>query len=214
MLAVARSIVQSANETKEGTWRRRTIFIPLRGKTLGIVGLGRIGRSVAVRAAAFGMRIMAHEAFPDLEFAGQHAVEYVSLETLLRQSDFVSLHAPMMRDTKELINRDTLALMKRGSVLINTVRGGLVREADLVEALKSGHLAGAGLDVLAVEPPPADHPLLALDNVIVSPHVSALDSQAVEDMSLAAVRNILDILAGKWPTGSLVNPDVQAAWKH
>jgi D-3-phosphoglycerate dehydrogenase len=212
LLAVARSIVPNANDTRQGIWRRRTIFIPMRGKTLGIVGLGRIGRSVAVRAAGFGLRLLAFEKFPDRQFAEKHAIQLVDLDTLLAQSDFVTLHTPMTAETKELINRRTLALMKPGSILINTARGPMVNEADLVEALKSGHLAGAGLDVLATEPPPAGHPLLALDNVVVSPHVSALDSQAVEDMSVAAARNILDIFAGKWPDGSLVNPDVKATW--
>jgi phosphoglycerate dehydrogenase-like enzyme len=213
LLAVARSIVQNANDTRKGIWRRRTIFIPMRGKTLGLVGLGRIGRSVAIRAAAFGLRLLAFETFPDLDFVNSHAIRLVDLDTLLAESDFVSLHTPMTKETQGLINARTLGLMKRGSLLINTARGGLVNEGDLLEALKSGHLAGAGLDVLATEPPPAGHPLLALDNVIVSPHVSALDSQAVTDMSVAAAQNILDLAAGNWPAGSVVNPDVKAAWK-
>jgi D-3-phosphoglycerate dehydrogenase len=213
LLAVARSVVQNANDTRKGNWRRRTIFIPLRGKTLGIVGLGRIGRSVAVRAAGFGLRLLAFEKFPDHEFLKKHAIQLVDLDTLLAESDFITLHTPMTAETAGLINRRTLACMKKGSVLINTARGGLVNEPDLVEALKSGHLAGAGLDVLASEPPPPDHPLLALDNVIVSPHVSALDSQAIEDMSTTAARNIVDIFSGNWPAGALVNPDVKSVWK-
>src|SRR4029077_2511646 len=98
------------------------------------------------------------------------------------------------------------------SVLINTARGALVNEPDLVEAIKSGHLAGAGLDVLATEPPPEDHPLLALDNVIVSPHIAAFDSQAIEEMAIDAARNILDLFAGKWPATSVVNPEVKPKW--
>lgn len=213
MLAVARSIVPNAIDTRQGNWRRRTFFIPLRGKTLGIVGLGRIGRSVAVRAAAFGMRLVAHEEAPDLDFARQYHVELVDLDTLLSQSDFVTLHAPMTPRTANLINRRTLGLMKPRSVLVNTARGGLVNEADLLAALKSGHLAGAGLDVLAVEPPPADHPFFALDNVVISPHVAALDEQAIVDMSVGAARNILDLLGGRWAAASLVNPEVEAAWR-
>ncbi len=212
MLAVARSIVSNAIDTRQGNWRRRSTFIPLRGKTLGIVGLGRIGRSVAVRASAFGMRVVAHEEFPNLEFAKTYDIRLVDLDTLLSLSDFVTLHVPMGPPTAGLINRNSLARMKPGSVLVNTSRGGLVNEADLLAALKSGHLAGAGLDVLAVEPPPADHPFFALDNVIISPHVAALDAQAIEDMSLGAAQNIVDLLSGKWPAGSLVNPDVKAAW--
>jgi phosphoglycerate dehydrogenase-like enzyme len=159
------------------------------------------------------MQILACEKFPDMQFVNRHGVQLVDLDTLLARSDFVSLHTPMSGETRELIDRRTLARMKSGSVLINTARGGLVNENDLLEALRSGHLAGAGLDVLATEPPPAGHPLLAMDNVIVSPHVAALDSQAVEDMAVAAARNILDVLHGTWPDGSLINPDVKATWK-
>ena len=142
LLAVARSIVQNANDTRQGIWRRRTIFIPLRGKTLGIVGLGRIGRSVAVRAAAFGLRLLAFEKFPDLDFVKSHAIELVDLDTLLSASDFVTLHMPMTSETKELINARTLKLMKRGSLLINTARGGLVNE-DRLAAVGDGDRAAA-----------------------------------------------------------------------
>jgi D-3-phosphoglycerate dehydrogenase/(S)-sulfolactate dehydrogenase len=213
LLSVARSVVPNAVDTRQGYWRRRSIMIPLRGKTLGIVGLGRIGRSTAVRAAAFGMRLLACETYPDREFAKTNNIELVDFDTLLSQSDFVTLHTPMSPETQEIINRKSLARMKPGSVLINTARGGLVNEADLLEALQSGHLAGAGLDVLAVEPPPPDHPLLALDNVIVSPHVSALDEQAIKDMALGAAENILDIYRGQWRLAGLLNPEVRDTWK-
>jgi len=213
MLAVSRSIVQSAVDTRQGHWRRRSVLIPLRGKTLGIIGLGRIGRSVAVRAAAFGMRLVACEKFPDREFAQKYAIELADLDRVLSLADFLTLHTPMSPDTQGLINRQTLSRMKRGSVLINTARGGLVNEPDLVEALKSGHLAGAGLDVLATEPPPSDHPLLKADNVVMTPHVSALDAQSLEDMAVGAAQNIVDLATGKWPAASLINSDVKAVWQ-
>lgn len=213
MLAVARTVVSGSVDIRQGNWRRRSISIPLRGKTLGIIGLGRIGRSVAVRAAAFGMRLCACEAQPDREFAQRYNVELVDLDALLSRSDFVTLHTPMVAETRELINARTLRLMKRGSVLVNTARGGLINEGDLLDALASKRLAGAGLDVLAIEPPPADHPLLALDNVVLSAHLAALDEQAVEDMATGAAQNILDILAGRWPAQGLLNPDVKAVWK-
>jgi phosphoglycerate dehydrogenase-like enzyme len=206
-------MVSGAVDARLGNWRRLSISIPLRGMTLGIVGLGRIGRSVAVRAAAFGMRLCACEAYPDREFAAKYGVELVTLDELLARSDFVTLHTPMGPETRELINARTLKLMKRGSVLINTARGGLVNERDLLEALTSGHLAGAGLDVLATEPPPPDHPLVALDNVVISAHVAALDAQAVEDMATGAAQNILDVLDGNWPTHGLLNPDVRNTWR-
>ena len=117
LLAVTRSVVQNAVDTRQGNWRRRSILIPLRGKTLGIIGLGRIGRSVAVRARAFGLRLLAHETFPDLDFVQEHNVELVELDTLLSQSDFVTIHTPMLPETRELINRKTLSRMKRGSAV-------------------------------------------------------------------------------------------------
>jgi phosphoglycerate dehydrogenase-like enzyme len=213
LLALTRSVVNNAIDTRAGIWRRRNVHIPLRGRTLGIVGLGRIGRSMAARAAAFDMRLVACEKFPNAEFVKKYNIELLDLDALLRKADIVTLHTPLGPETRELINRRTLALMKPGSVLVNTARGGLVNENDLVEALRSGHLAGAALDVLVAEPPPADHPLLKLDNVVVSPHVSSLDSQAIEDMAMGAARNIVDVFAGRWPDGALVNPDVRATWK-
>jgi D-3-phosphoglycerate dehydrogenase len=214
VLAVARNIVSDSIGTRRGEWRRRKAFIPLRDATLGIVGLGRIGRSVAVRAAGFGMRLVAFEQFPNQEFARQYNIQLVDLDTLLAQSDFVTLHTPLTPETRELINRRTLACMKPGSVLVNTARGGLVNEDDLLAALKSGHLAGAGLDVLCIEPPPADHPLLALDNVVVTPHVAALDSRAIEDMAVGAAQNIIDLLDGRWPAACVVNPELKDAWRR
>jgi D-3-phosphoglycerate dehydrogenase / 2-oxoglutarate reductase len=214
MLAVARRIVTGAVDTKAGHWRRRLAFIPLRGSTLGIVGLGRIGCSVATRAKAFGMRVIACDQFPNRKFAQECGIELVELDEILAQSDFITLHAPSTPETRDLINRQSLARMKPGSVLINTARGGLVNEADLYDALKSGHLAGAGLDVLKVEPPAADHPLLSLDNVIVTPHLAAFDTQAREDMATGAAQNIIDLLAGRWPEGSVVNPEVRGAFER
>ncbi len=215
LLAVSRSIVTYAVATRAGQWRRSSMHLPLRGKTLGIIGLGRIGRSVAQRAAAFGMRLLACEKYPQADFVAQYNVDVVELDQLLAESDYVTLHTPMGPDTRELINARTLAIMKPGSVLINSARGGLVNEDDLLAALRSGHLAGAGLDVLASEPPPADHPLLQLDNVVVTPHIASFDTQGVEDMSVGAARNIVDILQGRWPTGgALVNPDVKATWRR
>jgi len=208
LLAVARHIVPNARATRDGQWPRRRAFIPLRGRTLGIVGLGRIGRSLALRAKGFGVRILACELQPCHDFVAQQGIELVDLETLLRTADFVSLHAPLTPDTKALIDRRTLAWMKQGSILINTARGPLVDEAALVEALRSGHLAGAGLDVLSTEPPPPDHPLLALDNVIVSPHVAAFDEQARADMALAAAENIAEVVAGRWPVEAMINAEL------
>lgn len=212
LLAVSRFLAQRNDEIHRGLWKRRC-SLPLREKTLGIVGLGRIGRSVAVRAEAFRMRLLAHEAFPDREFARRHGIELVDLDTLLARSDYVSLHVPLTEETRGLINRRTLARMKPGALLVNTSRGGLVVEEDLVDALKSGHLGGAGLDVFVQEPIQRDHPLLELDNVLVSDHTAGIDTRSVEAMAVEAARNIVELYGGGWPAAAVANPAVRETWK-
>lgn len=212
MLAVARRVPRNDRWVREGRWERE-MLVPLRGKTLGIVGLGRIGRSVAVRAAAFRMRVVAHDVLADEGFARRQGIELMELDALLTCADFVSLHAPSSAETRGLMNRRTLARMKRGSVLINTARGALVVEEDLVEALRSGQLGGAGLDVLVEEPPAANHPLFGLENVVLSPHTAAGDTQAVADMAIGAARNVVALYRGDWPAASVVNPAVRERWK-
>jgi D-3-phosphoglycerate dehydrogenase len=211
LLALTRSIVTNDREVREGKWLK-PLQVPLRGKTLGIIGLGRIGRSFAVRAASFRLELLAYDPFVDADDARQLGVELVDFETLLSRSDFVSLHSPLNPETCGLINAHALSLMKRGSYLINTARGGLVNEDDLVAALKSGQLGAAGLDALAEEPPPKDHPLFQLENAVISPHVAAMDPQAIEDMAVEAAQNILDLRQGKWPVKSIVNPAVRERW--
>lgn len=209
VLALARSVVRCDRDVRVGAWRRNEPYVPLRGKTLGLVGLGRIGRSVARRAAAFRMRLLCFEPYPDQTLVDQLGIELVALDDLLKQSDFVTLHSPLTPQTRGLIDRRSLALMRRGSFLVNTARGGLIVEDDLCEALRSRHLAGAALDVFTHEPPPPDHPLFELDNVVFSPHAAALDTQAVIDMANAAAQNISDVLAGRWPDEGLLNPAVR-----
>ena len=174
IFAFAKNVVVNDHRTRTGQWSLGTTR-PLRGNTLGLVGLGRIGRSTALRGRAMGMHVLAAETYPNREFARQHGVELVNLDTLLARSDYVSLHCPHNAETHHLFNAKTFAKMKAGSVLINTSRGKLVCEQDLLAALKSGHLAGAGLDVFEHEPAGSDNPLFALPNVIVSPHLGGAD---------------------------------------
>src|SRR5262249_24571304 len=148
-----------------GGWPRG-VTRPLRGRTLGLAGLGRIGKTVALRGLAFQMRVIAYDPVPDTAFATQHGIPLVPFERLLAESDILSLHLPLTAASRHLINRATLAQMKPGSVLINTARGGLVCEADLLEALRGGRLAGAGLDVFEQEPP-GRSPLFELPNVLL-----------------------------------------------
>ena len=211
LIALARDVVHLDREVRAGRWPREPLQ-PIRGKTLGIVGLGRIGQSVAFRAAGFGVRMIAYEKVPDMNFVRKHGIELVDLNTLLAQSDFVTLHVPLSTETQGMINRTTLAQMKRGSILINTARGGLVVEKDLLDALKSGHLGGAGLDVFEKEPA-IGNPLFEMPNVIASPHVAGVDTQSLAEMADLAAQNIIDLSHGSWPERSVINPAVRDGWK-
>ena len=211
VLALARGIVTHNDSVRVGQWGKPRL-VPLRGRTLGLIGVGRIGQSVAQRASAFGLRILGFDPLADEIAVKRCSVTLVNLETLLRTSDFVSLHAPLSPQTLRLINKTTLGLMKPSAFLVNTARGGLIDEGDLVAALTSGQLAGAGLDVLVDEPPPVDHPLLALPNVVISPHVAGNDTQSIEDMAVAAAQNVVDLYHGRWPADCVVNPEVRSRW--
>ena len=211
LLALTRNVVRHHHDVLAGDWSRKPM-VPLRGKTLGLIGLGRIGRSVAVRAQAFRLRVIACDDFADVELAKRMGVELVDLPTLLSQSDYISLHAPLNENTRHLINRQTLAQMKPGSFLVNTARGGLVSEEDLLPALQSGHLAGAGLDVFEQEPTPVSNPLLTLPNVILSPHLAGGDYQSNEDMGTESARNIIALYRGGWPDGAVVNSELRTTF--
>ncbi len=212
ILALAKNVVPHHHGTRIGSWPRQA-NLPLRGRTLGIAGLGRIGKAVAVRGAAFGMHLLAYYPFPDKTFVSQHKIPLVSMERLLAESDYLTLHMPMTPESRYLINKQTLARMKPSAYLINTARGGLVCEADLVAALKNKTIAGAGLDVFEEEPPPLDHPLFSLDNVVFTPHTAGVDLQSRDDMALSAANAIVALSKGQWPAEQIVNPQVQAKFR-
>jgi D-3-phosphoglycerate dehydrogenase / 2-oxoglutarate reductase len=207
ILGLTRRLVAKHNSMKAGRWERG-ITLPVRGSTLGIVGLGRIGKAVAVRAKAFGMKLLAYEPFPDAAFAAAYGVEFASLERLLAESDFVSLHLPLDAASRHMINKKTLGLMKKTAFLVNTARGGLVNEHDLAEALRAGTIAGAALDVFEREPP-IDSPLPALDNVLLTPHEAGTDRKSLQDMAMSASQAVVDLSRGKWPAEKIVNPTVK-----
>jgi D-3-phosphoglycerate dehydrogenase len=211
IMGLAKSVASSDKAMRAGEWPNSPRK-PIRGSTLGIVGLGRIGRSLAVRAVAMRMRVIATELYPDKAFVEANGIELVDLDTLLGESDFLSLHCPLNDETRGLMNKQTFALMKPDAALVNTARGGLVVEADLVDAIKSGELAGAGLDVFEVEPTPTDNPLYELDSVIVSPHIAGSDDLSIKDMGLEAAQCIVDLHAGNWPDGSVVNSGLKGKW--
>jgi phosphoglycerate dehydrogenase-like enzyme len=211
LLALSRHIARNDALIKAGTWLRE-LANPIRGKTLGLVGLGRIGRAVATRAVAFGMRVVAFDPIADPEFDARHGITRLGIEELLAASDVVSLHIPLTAATQGLIDRTTLARMRPGSYLINTARGGLIVEADLYVSLTSGHLAGAGLDVLNREPPEPDNPLLTLPNVVISPHLGGIDTKGMADMADMAAGCIAALKAGRWPLGCVVNDELAPGW--
>src|SRR5262249_42590438 len=185
LLALTRSIVTNDTLIKSGGWSR-VLVRPIRGQTLGIVGLGRIGRAVASRAVAFGMRVVAYDPVAEAGSDAGLGVTRLGFEELLAEADVVSLHLPLSPETKGLVNPTTLARMKPNSILINPSRGGLVNEADLYDALRSGHLFGAGLDVLVSEPPEPGNPLLSLPNLVISPHLGGIDTRGMADMAVLA----------------------------
>ena len=211
MLALTKNLISQHIGTREGRWPRGT-NLPLRGRTLGIAGLGRIGKAMATRAQAFEMKVLAHDPFPDADWAKAHAVPLVSMEQLLRESDFLTLHMPALPETTNLINARTLAMMKPTAYLINTSRGAVIHEADLYEALKTKRIAGAGLDVFAQEPP-GENPLLTLDNVVLTPHAAGVDLQSRDDMARSAADAIISLSRGEWPSEKVVNPQVREAFR-
>ncbi len=182
------------------------------GSTIGIMGMGRIGQAVATRAIGMGMHVLAYDPCPNTAFAVKHQIKLVTLDELLKQSDYVTLHLPVTPDTIEIINKDTLAKMKPGSVLINTARGGLVDENALVEALESGHLRGAGLDVFKKEPLAVESPLIKLENVLLSCHTGGLDQESHRDAYAMAAQNIVKLYQGEWPEECVVNLKNATEW--
>jgi len=196
MLSWARKIPEAHASMKMGKWEKSKFMgIELRGKTLGIVGTGQIGRMVGHRARAFGMSLLLYDVVQNVEFANQTGAKYVDLDTLLRSSDFVTMHVPLTPQTKGMIGRREFGLMKPSAVLINTSRGEVVDEDALVEALQQGRIAGACLDVYRKEPLPSDSPLLKLDNVVLTPHIGASTEEAKREAAIIIAEKIKRELA-------------------
>ena len=208
MGALSNRLFAYHQEVMEGRWGGH--FHPgLFRTTVGILGLGRIGRALARRCRGFEMRLLAYDTEADPAYAAAEGIELVPLERLFREADFVSVHAPHTQETDKIVNRAHLALMKRSAFLINTARGGLVDEAALAEALAAGRIAGAGLDVFAVEPLPAASPLRSLRNVVLTPHCAGGSVPAAVAMTERSVDQILALAAGRSPGDQdLLNPEV------
>lgn len=206
ILALAKHVVTQDAGMRKGGFPRG-INTPIRGRTLGIAGLGRAGKAVAERALAFEMKVIAFDPYPDTAYAASKAIELVDWKTLLAQSDWLSLHLPSTRESHHLMDGKAFACMKKGAYLINTARGAIVDEKALHAALESGHLGGAGLDVFEQEPP-GILPFFHRDNVVLTPHAAGVDEQSLADMALSAAQAAVDILAGRLPMEKIVNREL------
>ena len=197
LIGLTKHIVTTAAAARNGEWLRLTGH-EIYGKTMGIIGLGRIGKEVAVRARAFDMKVIAFDPYWDGEFAAKHDItRCATMDEVLTQSDVVSLHCNLTDETRSMINTDKIAEMKDGVVILNCARGEIVETADMVTALNSGKLGGYGTDVLDVEPPPADHPLLSAKNCIVTPHIGSRTYESVPRQAMKSLNNLINALSGE-----------------
>ena len=211
LLACARRVVTYARATRQGDWDLAAggPLPRLRGQTLGLVGYGNIARALVPKALGFGLRVLAYSRQIAPDALAPYGEATRDLSRLLREADYVSIHVPSTSATRHLIDARALAQMKPGAYLINTARGAIVDEAALYTALSEGRIAGAALDVLTQEPPLAAHPLLQLDNVIVTPHAAFSSSASIEELQRKAAGRVVQVLRGEQPDG-LVNPAVLA----
>ncbi len=210
LLALVRKIPSSSARTHGGRWEMKAV-VPihrLRDSVLGLAGFGRIPQLVAPKAKAFGMKVIACDPFVPEDVFRKAGVERVELAQLMATSDYISIHTPLTPETRHLFNRETFGRMKRGAYVVNTARGPIIDEAALAEALDSGQIAGAALDVMAQEPPPPS-PLFGRDNVIITPHTSFYSEESLIELQVKAAQEVVSVLSGNAPRNP-VNPEVLA----
>jgi D-3-phosphoglycerate dehydrogenase len=208
LLALEKNLMFHTDSTRSGGWKRKTGH-ELFEKTIGIVGLGRIGKEVAIRAKAFGMASVGFDVYWDEKFAQENGVKRAAtLDELLAVSDYISLHTNLTPETRDMISAKSFAKMKKGVIILNCARGEIVNTNDMVEALQSGRVAGYGADVLEQEPPPADHPLLKLPNVVITPHIASRTYESVVRQATTSVKNLILAMNGEKPIAQ-VNPEVK-----
>ena len=211
LMAAARRVVEGDRIVRSGgwkTWGPMTLLgYDIYGSTLGIIGLGRIGVAMARRAKGFGMKLLYYDLVRRKDVESELGIKYVNLDTLLKESDFVTIHTNLTPETRHLIGAKQFAMMKKTSILVNDARGPIVDNDALYEALRDGRIAFAGLDVTEPEPIPSNHPLLTLDNVIVTPHIASASVETRTKMALMAAENLIAGLKGKMPPNA-VNPEV------
>ncbi len=208
MLSLARHVPQAHASMREGKWDRKSFMgAELRGKTLGVVGFGRIGRAVAKRALAFEMSVITFDPYIPADVAADLGAELVSLDDLYARADFITLHTLLTDETREMINAANIAKMKKGVRIVNAARGALINENDLAEAIKSGQVGGAGLDVFTQEPPLPDNPLVGLPGVVHTPHLAASTDDAQIVVAVEAAQLVVEALTtGQYR--NVVNPAV------
>jgi D-3-phosphoglycerate dehydrogenase len=207
LLALEKNFLFHTDSTRSGGWKRKTGH-ELLEKTIGIVGLGRIGKEVAIRARAFGMNVIGFDVYWDEKFAKDYSVKRAAnLDEIFAASDYISLHTNLNPETRGMINAATFAKMKKGVLILNCARGEVVNTNDMVAALKSGQVGGYGTDVLDHEPPAADHPLLKLPNVVCTPHIASRTYESVVRQATCAVKNLILAMNGEKPIAQ-VNPEV------
>lgn len=214
ILALVRRIVIAdkyvRNRLYIGKWTNPPEYlrgIDLSGKVLGLIGVGRIGREVAKRAKGFGVKILGYDPYISGDVAKEFGIELVNLDTLLSESDIISIHCPLTKETYHLINEDKIRLMRKRPYIINTARGAIIDEKALYKALKEGWIAGAALDVFEIEPPPENNPLFELDNVVLTPHIAWYTEEALRRLEMSAVEEAIRILRGELPR-NIVNREV------
>lgn len=209
MLALARNVPQAYRSMKDGKWERSKFMgVEMRGKTLGIIGLGRIGTGVAKRALAFEMKVLAYDPFISEEKAQDLGIELAELNQIYAQADFITLHMPLTAETKHLLNTDAFVKMKKGIRIVQCARGGLIDEGALVKAIEEGIVAGAALDVFEKEPLVAGNPLLTLENVIVTPHLGASTKEEQVGVAVDVAEGVLAALNGEPVTTAVNMPPV------
>jgi D-3-phosphoglycerate dehydrogenase len=210
MLALFRSLVDECNYVRAGKWKRLTGH-EIMGKTIGIVGLGRIGKEMVIRAKAFGLNVIGNDLYWPAEFAAEHGVERAeTFDAIFEKADIISLHTNLTAETRNLISAASMAKMKDGVVILNCARGELVNTADMVEALKSGKVGGYGADVLDEEPPSPDHPLLTAPKCVLTPHIGSRTHESVQRQAMMATQNLLLCLEGRKPLAQVNDVPVPA----
>lgn len=209
ILACTRKICQLNATVKSGKWDFKDYrpMYRLEGQTLGIISFGKIPRRLVEKVSAYKFNIIAYDPYVDKGIAAKYNIKLVTLEELLKESDIITVHAPLTKETKGMFGSEQFKMMKDSAYLINTARGGLIKDDDLAQAVKEGELAGAGLDVLEDENLNSHHPLINLENVIITPHSAFYSEQALKDLQYKAVQEVVRILTGERPK-SCVNPEV------